>query len=356
VPRPPDPEYWPTLDWQIASAEEADAAGFGAEAAEQLDAFARGSMPPIRAVVVVRHGKIVYERYYASCDKETYHSVFSVTKSVVSALYGIMLRDGLLQSLEQRVLDILPEYDHPGLDPRVRHLMVGHLLTMTSGYAHVHNVTPVPHQAPDFAEVALNRKLVAAPGTVFNYDDISAQLLSVVLTQLTGMSMAAYAWRELFEPLGIWSGEQAHFAWNGERADQLRAHPWGTWPDDGFLWQVDRQGHNFGGVGLHLTAREMAKFGFLYLHRGRWEGRQIVPEYYVRASAGYPRFTVPNVGRPYGLLWWIGMNGNIMAQGFGGQLIQVRPREHVVVAIARTPPWNTTDGLRHRIGLRVRPE
>src|SRR3954453_3508457 len=118
MPPSRDAVEWPTDGWRFASADECVAAGFDDETATALDEYVWNSYPQIRAIVVVRHGAIVYERY-DGCAPENYHAVYSVTKSVVSALFGIMLRDGLLQSLEQHVLDILPEYDQPGLDPRV---------------------------------------------------------------------------------------------------------------------------------------------------------------------------------------------------------------------------------------------
>lgn len=91
---------------------------------------------------------------------------------------------------------------------------------------------------------------------------------------------------------------------------------------------------------LHLTAREMAKLGYLYLSEGRWDGRQLVPAAYVRDSRREQSPGGPPAGAPYGYLWWIGPNGSYAASGFGGQGIQVSPRRDVVVAFATRQPRN----------------
>jgi CubicO group peptidase (beta-lactamase class C family) len=102
----PERDYWPTADWQSATPEEV---GMRSDLLADLDAYAGDSMPPIRGILIVRHGRIAFERYYDGCTPETYHSVNSVTKSVLSALIGIALLQGLLTSLDQRLIDFFPE-------------------------------------------------------------------------------------------------------------------------------------------------------------------------------------------------------------------------------------------------------
>src|SRR5690242_16303113 len=99
----PPRDYWPTADWQTTAPE---AVGLDPSRLAEMDPYARDSMPPIRGILIVRHGRIAFERYYDGCTPETYHSINSVTKSVLSALIGIAFRKGILTSLDQRLTDV----------------------------------------------------------------------------------------------------------------------------------------------------------------------------------------------------------------------------------------------------------
>ncbi|HZO32463.1 MAG TPA: serine hydrolase domain-containing protein [Chloroflexota bacterium] len=258
----PERDYWPTTDWQSAEPEEVSA---DADRLSELDAYARQSMPPIRGILIVRGGRVVFERYYDGCTEETYHTVNSVTKSVTSALIGIAFRNGLLTSVDQPLLDFFPELASARDDPRKQTLTLRHLLTMTSGFEAPGPGTPmssrIPLDSPSLVETAFARPLANTPGEAFLYDDLSCHLLSIVLTRLTGSSGAAFAEQELFQPLGIWSSEQARYAWKADRGLRDAFNLFGHWPEDGRLWTVDQHGHSFGGGGLHLTLCEMAKLG-----------------------------------------------------------------------------------------------
>ena len=129
---PPEPEYWPTNNWRTAPAE---AHGMDPGLLASLAEYARESVPPITSVAIVRRGYLVFEYYAAGLGPSSYHHVHSITKSVVSALVGVALREGYLQRIEQYLLEFLPEYDRPDLDPRKRAITLRHLLSMTSGFA-----------------------------------------------------------------------------------------------------------------------------------------------------------------------------------------------------------------------------
>lgn len=303
---------------------------------ERADRFAREEAPQISAMLVARHGYIVFERYYADYEPGSYFHVASVTKSVTSALIGIAFRDGLLESVDQPLADFFTEAD--------RRLRLRHLLTLTAGWpyreTHLWSVSDI-----------VRDPLVREPDSQFEYDDNAPHLLSAVLNQIAGMGAAAFAQRKLFEPLGMWRdakrwrdtagtvvrrrGEPTTHACAGEAAEKT---PWLTSPE----------GISRGGFGLHLTLRDMARFGLLYASDGFWEGRQILPEDYVtesttpRSSGGSP------VWMPYGYLWWLPVwhRGHAcMAAGWGGQEIYVNQDLDLVVAIACTlrpdrPPHN----------------
>ena len=254
--------------------------------------------PALASVLVSRHGRLVFERYYRGATGNEDQNVFSVTKSVVSALVGIALGEGKLSSLDQKLVDFFPGDLAPATDPRVRTITLRDLLTMTSGYRE-----PLIAASDDWVRTLLNRPLSSDPGTAFSYDDGSAHLAGAALAQATGETLQAYAQRELFGPIGI---HPAH-------------------------WSTDGQGHSLGSTGLFLRPRDLQKLGRLYLQDGRWGGRQLVPARWVRASTS-TKVRVPN-GYAYGYFWWVnpGPHGGFLALGYAGQTIAVFPKLDLVV-------------------------
>jgi CubicO group peptidase (beta-lactamase class C family) len=188
----------------------------------------------------------------------------------------------------------------------------------------------------DVVEASIGQPMAKEPGEEFNYNDGDAHLLSAILTKTTGQSALAYAHENLFGPLGIDSDPDASMqavSANFRRFEQA-----------GFVWADDGEGNSVGAGGLKLTARDMAKIGYLYLQDGRWEGRQIVPRGYVRASTreqletGYSPAGVP---AGYGYLWWtrkVEGYRAFYASGYGGQLIYVIPELNLVAVIVSEAP------------------
>ena len=254
--------------------------------------------PGLFSVLVARHGRLVFERYYHGAGRTLEWNAFSVTKSVLSALVGIALHDGRLHSLDQHVVDFFPEKVSRDADPRIRSITLRDLLTMTSGYRERHVAA-----SDDWVTTGLNRPLASDPGTTFSYDSPSALLVGSVIAKVTGEPLASYAQRKLFTPLGI--------------------KPAG--------WETDGRGHQIGSTGLLLRARDLVRLGQLYLQDGRWHGRQLVPASWVRASTAQ-QVSVPG-GYAYGYLWWrnTGLHGGYLAIGYGGQMIAVFPRRGLVV-------------------------
>ncbi len=261
----------------------------------------------MHSILVVRHGYLVLERYYGGYTRNVAHAVQSVTKSVTSALIGIALDTGALASLDQPVVAFFPEYVTPALDPRKREITIRHLLTMTSGLQW-EEADPTTRtgavqrwrESSNQVKYVLELPLAQPPGTAFNYNSAGSHLLSAILTKATGMRTLEFANRQLFDPLGI-----------------------------EVLWAMDQQGINYGGFGLLMQPVDMAKFGYLYLQRGFWDGKQLVPEAWVKEST---RAQLPDgllTGEAtYGYHWWVLEQSRppaFRATGLGGQYLCVMP-------------------------------
>jgi CubicO group peptidase (beta-lactamase class C family) len=202
-------------------------------------------------------------------------------------------------------------------------------------------------RSEDVVAAALGRPVAHTPGGTFFYDDVSIHLLSILLTRLSGMSTAAFAKMELFRQIGIWSNDEMRFVWlNGGKRKHILSES-GRWPDDGLPWIVDGFGHNVGAFGLHLTVREMAALGLLYLNGGTWGGTQMIPADFVAASTTRHTSGGPPVGQAYGYGWWIPEpHRAFFATGLGAQTIHVVPGLDVVTAF--TTQSNHPGGVHRR--------
>lgn len=330
-------DYWPTNGWRSSPPEEQ---GLDPKTLSQIDHDVKETFPAVKGVLVVRNGYVVFENYYQGYDRSDYHHVFSVTKSVTSALVGIALKEDRIESLDQRLPEFFPEHFGPGTDPRKRRITVENLLTMTSGFRLNSFYSDEGFEqilsSDDVVEASIGQPMAKEPGEKFNYNDGDAHLLSAILTKTTGQSALAYAHENLFGPLGIDSDPDA----------SIQAIPanFRRFEQAGFVWADDGQGNSVGSFGLKLTARDMAKIGYLYLQHGRWEGRQIVPRSYVRSSTREQVGTgYSPAGGPagYGYLWWtrkVEGYRAFYASGYGGQFIYVIPELDLVAVIVSEAP------------------
>ena len=252
-------------------------------------------------VLVERNDRVLFEHYYNGSSPNARLGVFSITKSVTSTLVGIALAEGKLRGLGERLDHFFPKEVQAASDRRVRKITLQQLLTMTAGYA-LEPATRSDH----WLQTLIQRPLASDPGTRFSYDGGSFHLLSGVLTKATGMSTRRFADRVLFRPLGI---RVSH-------------------------WDADSDGYTLGATGLRLRARDLLRLGELYLHHGRWRGRQLVPAGYIRDATRWHSGLGGGVG--YGFGWWILANRRptaFAALGYGGQAIVVFPSLRAVVVI-----------------------
>jgi CubicO group peptidase (beta-lactamase class C family) len=342
---PAQRDYWPTAGWRTAAPSQQ---GMDPQVLDDLDTQVPERYPQVRSLLVVRHGYLVYERYWHGFDAADGQELHSITKSVTSALVGIALADHKLKSLDQSVGELLAAHLPKDADPRLARVTVLQLLTMTGGLpGDVQSVEGDQRlsrrlfRSRDWVAHILGRPLAATPGTSFAYSNASSHMLSVIVADASGQSTLAYARAKLFNPLGINSDNVFQpLAVKPPTPAQLQAYQQAA-----VAWPRDPQGYHFGFGETKLPARDLAKFGYLYLNRGRWNGTQVVPADYVRAST-QPHRQVggPRVG--YGYQWWttsINLHAAFEARGLGGQRIVVVPDLDLVVVITCDPQQRRED-------------
>ncbi len=313
--QPKDREYWPTTGWKTSIPEKQ-----GMDSAKLLiaDEFIQNRLPDAFSLLVVKNGYLVFEKYYSWGSREKYAEVHSVTKSFTSALIGIALDKGYLNSVDQKLVDFFPEYITDESDPMKKEISLRHLLTMSAGFKWNDwgpSMRKWLYFSPDWVKSAIQLPQENNPGEVFNYNSSTSHLLSAILSKSTETSTLDFAKQYLFVPLGIQSA----------------------------YWHEDQQGYNIGGFGLGLSARDLAKFGFLYLNNGYWNGQSIVSEIWVKESTSQQIQTVshPIYGEfQYGYQWWVKkVDGckSFRARGKRGQFIVVVPELDLVIAVTSNP-------------------
>ena len=332
-------EHWPT-----ASLAEA---GFSEDLGEKIDAgVADGRFTGLHAVLLVRHGKLVLERYYEGEDEvrgrprgtvdfgpEDLHDLRSITKSIVGLLYGIALAEGSVPGLDTPLLSAFPEYDDLPDDPQRQRMTVAHALSMQLGtewdeslsYADPRNSEIAMDRAPDRYRYVLDRPMVTEPGTRWIYNGGATAVLARLIEKGTGQPLADYAEKKLFTPLGIAT----------------------------YQWVKGHDGAYIAASGLRLRPRGLARIGQLVLNGGRWEGQQVVPEDWLVSSFE----TRADVDRDvdYGYHWWLGKNNNdrkrwVGAFGNGGQRLQIMPRGNMLMVVT-AGNYNQPDAWKVPVGV-----
>jgi CubicO group peptidase (beta-lactamase class C family) len=304
-------------------------------------------MPGLHGLLIIRHGYLAFEHYYQGFHQHSLNSISSATKSVVSALVGVALALGQLNSLDQHMLNFFPEITVQEQDLVKQSLTLRHLLSFQTGFTEKY-----PHEFwRDPVRSSLLRPMVEQPGERFFYDNLSVDIISGILTQATGMKAAAFADHTLFETLGIWRDKDTHFAWKQDGTGPHTWHEDALWDEqDGYPWKVSRQGMNTGSFGAHFTARDMAKLGFLYLNNGHWNETQVIPQSYITASTQKQNNGGPPVNANFGYLWWIEQVRDLhafFASGFGGKYIYVIPELDLVVVTTASTEQAKEDREQH---------
>ncbi len=308
---PVTPDYWPTEDWRTSTPEEQ---GMDPEMLNEGIKYINNEGLEVHSFIVIRHGYIFIEEYWGRYEKNTRHVLQSVTKSYISALIGIAMKEGYIESLDKKMVDFFPGRTIQNLDSRKETITLEDMLMMTDGlewpewgipYDDERNIARQMAYEEDPVQFVLDRPMANEPGAVLNYNSGISHLLSAIISQTTGEGTLNFAKEYLFEPIGITSV---------------------------ILWMSDSQGLRFGGWGLSLAPRDMAKLGLLYLQNGAWDGNQIIPTDYITASVESYYYWEPEAG--YGYHWWTAPElGCYFALGVGGQFVGVFPELDMVVVV-----------------------
>lgn len=265
----------------------------------------------LHSLMVLRHGKVAAEAWWAPYRADDVHLLYSLSKSFTSTAIGMLVQEGRL-SVEDHVLSFFPEDAPTEPSEHLRAMTVWNLLTMTTGQDADDVAAFYRAEDGNWVREFIARPVPYAPGSEFRYNSGATYMLSAILTKLTGESVLDYLRPRLFDPLGV------------EKA----------------TWESDPRGRSVGGWGLSLTTEAIARFGLLYLQNGKWESRQIIPTQWVEDAT---RAQVPNGDdansdwcQGYGYQFWRCRHGAYRGDGAFGQTCMVLPEQDMVVVLTAT--------------------
>ncbi|MCF6270892.1 MAG: beta-lactamase family protein [Melioribacteraceae bacterium] len=302
-----NPTYFDTYDdswfWQISTPHE-----------ENLDTALLSSgiaslekSSSIFSLIIIRKNKIVVEKYFNDSGPQQSNNVHSASKSMLSALFGIAIREGFIENLDVKVSHILPEYFNAEDDSRKLDITLKHLLTMSAGLFWIEDDTEyLIENCENWVRAILEQQLVSLPGENFNYSTGLSHTLAAVLTKATGLNLCEFAHEYLFNHLYITTEH----------------------------WGRDPQKISSGGYNFYITPRELARFGQLYLNGGELNGTKVIPLDWVSSSLK-KQIRVDDI-YSYGYYWWLReINGYEikMAWGYGGQFIILIPKMDIVLVV-----------------------
>jgi CubicO group peptidase (beta-lactamase class C family) len=282
-------------------------------------------------LLVIKNGFLIAEGYFNEGSIDQLSARQSVTKSYVSALVGIALDQGCLSSIDQKMLEFFPDLAGQIDDPRKEQITIRDLLKMRGGYPDEERTPPYLdtlyftnnwHWVPHVADIPL----VSDPGTEFNYSNLTSHILGIIVARACDTDLRSYAQEHLFYEI------------NAEMGD----------------WSADADGYNFGSNEIYVTARDMAKFGLLYLNDGKYNGKQVLSRNWVEKSL--QRYSegidisgwIPGVTSRYGYFrdlgygyqWWSARVGDqhfYYALGHGGSLIILLDQLDMVIVTTADP-------------------
>lgn len=329
-----------TKDWvsQEGGSASPSEVGLDEKLLMEADQVIRNKMKRVNSFLVIKDGHLVMERYYNGYTRDDFQHVMSVTKSVISALIGIAIDQGLIKDVNQRIMDFFPDFRGKGIDSLYQSLTLRHLLTMTSGIfwrpgpRGREPLTVRMFRQKDWVNYILNLPIQPDRIQSFEYNSMNSQLLSAILSRVTEMKAQEYANRYLFAPIGVQQIDDTPYEAKGQDS-LLNFFPQGTRT----RWLQNPQKQNTGGFGLFLRPIDMARLGWLFFNQGSWNGEQVISAEWVEASTT-KQVPFKDGNNGYGYQWWIFNNRyqRYSALGWGGQSINVYPDFNMVVCFTCT--------------------
>ena len=220
------------------------------------------------ALIIYRDGELLIEKYFGIGHPDKLIETMSCTKSIVSLAMMALVDDGLLDSLDQPVHHIYPEWNQG----RKKEITIRHLLSMTSGIQNVPNASIEIYPSPDFVKLALAAEMDNRPGAKFSYNNKAVNLLSGIVARLTNLRLDEFISARIFKPLQI----------------------------NQFGWSVDDAGNPHVMAGCQLRALDFAKIGLLVLNKGKYGGKQVISSVLIEEM-----LNPIEQYQGYGLLWWL---------------------------------------------------
>jgi len=262
----------------------------------------------IHSFVLMRHGNVIAEGWWSPYNRQSPHLLFSVSKSFTSTAVGLAIAEGYF-SIDDSVINFFPEETPDNVSDVLASMRVRHLLSMSTGHAEDSWSYMIKRPDDNWIKGFLNVPVLHTPGTHFVYNTGATYILSAIVQKTTGMKLIDYLEPRLFVPLGI----------------------------ENATWQESPQGITAGGIGLSLKTEEVARFGQLYLQKGMWQGKRILPESWVEEAthSQVPKSNGLQIDwlQGYGYQFWRSRHGAYRGDGIFGQYCIVMPEQDAVLAM-----------------------
>lgn len=266
----------------------------------------------MHSIMILRHGKLIAEGWWKPFQPTTVHTMYSVSKSFTATAIGLLVNEHKL-SVDDKVISFFPDDVPDSISPNLAALRIRDLLSMSVGQEKEPTWTVI--NSDNWVRAFLKAPVKYAPGTTFLYNSLATYMLSAIVQKVSGESTLSYLQTRLFDPLDI----------------------------HGIDWETDPHGINTGGWGLRLKTADMAKFGQLFLQKGQWHGRQVLPADWVDTASTKKIMQNPQASaeelaksdwlQGYCFQMWRSRHNSYRGDGAYGQYILVLPNEDAVIAI-----------------------
>lgn len=297
----------------------------------------KGDYGTLTSLIVISNDKLVSELYFNGWKKDSVHSVQSISKSVTSLLIGKALELGEINSVEEKIVDILPELKTNNNDLGKDSLSIRHYLTMSAGFEWSEkyppmdkrsSLYPIYNQKQDYIQYFFNQPLIYKPGKVFEYNSGLSMTLGAVLQRKTSMEVEEFADKYLFNPMDI------KYVWHNS-----------------VIWDKDENGLAHCGGGLYLRPIDMAKIGSMMNNKGVWNDKQIISKKWIEESTS-PKIDANNSKkyRNYGYQWWLydplfDLDTILYADGLAGQNIFILKEFNTIIVTTGDLAKNATASI-----------